>query len=185
MQGWVKRHKLSAFVTLTLNERVIHCAIDEDAQAADALLDGCYLLETDVPAEWMDAQTVGARYRDLQKVERNFRTVKTSFLEIRPIFLRKAERARAHVLVAMLALKITRHLEAGLRKAFGTTAEDRAALTPADALVALGRLTYLHSTDRHGQTHLYLPRPDEQQAKIFAALGLSFPLRPKATQRAA
>jgi hypothetical protein len=32
LQGWVKRHKLSAFVTLTLNERVIHCAIDEDAR---------------------------------------------------------------------------------------------------------------------------------------------------------
>ena len=37
----------------------------------------------------MDAKKVDARYRDLQKVARNFRTVKTTFLEIRPIFLRK------------------------------------------------------------------------------------------------
>jgi transposase len=58
----------------------------------------------------MDAKTVDARYRDLQKVERNFRTVKTAFLEIRPIFLRKAERTKAHVFVAMLALKITRRV---------------------------------------------------------------------------
>ena len=40
----------------------------------------------------MDGKTVDERYRDLQHVERNFRTVKTTFQEIRPIFLRKAER---------------------------------------------------------------------------------------------
>jgi hypothetical protein len=49
LQRWVKRHKLAKFVTLTLEERVIVCAIDEDAQTEDAWLDGCYLLETDVP----------------------------------------------------------------------------------------------------------------------------------------
>jgi hypothetical protein len=70
-----------------------------EAKAQDALLDGCYLLETDVPQGLMDAKAVDARYRDLQKVERNFRTVKTTFLEIRPIFLRKAERTKAHVFV--------------------------------------------------------------------------------------
>jgi len=146
------------FVTLTLEEAVIVCAIDEEAKAQDSLLDGCYRLETNVPTDLMDAKTVDERYRDLQKIERNFRTVKTSFLEIRPIFLREA---------------------------FGTTDEDAATITPADALTALGRLTYLYSTDRDGQRHLSLPRPDEQQAKILSALGLTFPTKPKAERRAA
>ena len=185
LQGWVKRHKLAGFVTLTLNERVIVCTLDEEAKAQDALLDGCYLLETDVPQGLMDAKTVDARYRDLQKVERNFRTVKTTFLEIRPIFLRKAERTKAHVFVAMLALKITRRFEADLHRTFGSTESDPAAITPDDALLALGRLTYLYSTDRNGQRHTHLPRPDEQQAKILDAIGLSFPLKAKADKRAA
>ena len=185
LQRWVKSHKLAKFVTLTLEERVIVCAIDEDARAEDALLDGCYLLETDVPADLLEAKTVDERYRDLQQVERNFRTVKTTFLEIRPIFLRKAERTKAHVFIAMLALKITRQLEAGLRQAFGTTDEDAAAITSDDALVALGRLTYLYSTDRNGDRHIYLPRPDEHQNKILKALGLTFPLKPKVDKRAA
>jgi hypothetical protein len=128
---------------------------------------------------------VDQRYRDLQKVERNFRTVKTTFLEIRPIFLRKAERTKAHVFVAMLALKITRQFETGLRQAFGTTDEEATALTPDDALVALGRLTYLYTTDRNGQRRVHLPRPDEHQGKILGALGLTFPLKPKVDQRAA
>ena len=184
LQRWAKRHKLSAFVTLALNERVIVCTIDQEAKAQDALLDGCYLLETDVPQGLMDAKTVDARYRDLQKVERNFRTVKTTFLEVRPIFLRKAARTKAHVFVAVLALKITRRFEAALRQTFGSAEHDPAAITPDDALVALGRLTYLYSTDRNGQRHTHLPRPDDQQAKILDAIGLSFPLKAKANKRA-
>ena len=185
LQRWAKRHRLAAFVTLALNERVIVCTIDQEAKAQDALLDGCYLLETDVPQGLMDAKTVDARYRDLQKVERNFRTVKTTFLEIRPIFLRKAERTKAHVFVAMLALKITRRFEAALHRTFGSTEDDPAAITPDDALVALGRLTYLYTTDCNGQRHTHLPRPDDQQATILDAIGLSFPIKAKADKLAA
>lgn len=182
---WVKSHKLGKFVTLTLEERAILCAVNEDAKAEDALLDGCYILETDVPKDLLDAKTVDERYRDLQKVERNFRTVKTAFLESRPIFVRKAGRTKAPVFVAMLALKITRQFEVGLRKVFGTVGEDAAAITPDDALVALGRLTYLYTTDRNGQRHAHLPRPDELQGSILNAIGLSFPLTPKAIKLAA
>ena len=66
-----------------------------------------------------------------------------------------------------------------------TSGEHAAAITPDDAVVALGRLTYLYTTDRNGQRHVHLPRPDDQQAKILGALGLSFPLKPKAGERAA
>jgi hypothetical protein len=51
----------------------------------------------------------------------------------------------------MLALKLTRHFEAGLRRGFGPVGTDPDAITPEDALVALGRLTYLHSTGRDGE----------------------------------
>ena len=185
LQRWAKGHKLGKFVTLTLEERAVVCAVDEDAKADDALLDGCYILETDVPKALMDAATVDGRYRDLQKVERNFRTIKTTFLEIRPIFVRKAKRTKAHVFVAMLALKITRQFEAGLRKEFGTVGEDDAAITPEDALVALGRLTYIYTTGRDGQRQARLPRPDEHQSKILDALGLSFPAKTKVLKLAA
>jgi hypothetical protein len=185
LQRWVKSHKLSKFVTLTLDEQVIVCTVDPEAMAEDALLDGCYILETDVPKALMDAATVDGRYRDLQKVERNFRTVKTSFLEIRPIFVRKADRTKAHVFVALLALKVTRQFETHLRQTFGTVGEDPDAITPEDALVALGRLTYLYTTVRDGQRHAHLPRPDAHQSAILAALGLSFPTQPKVLKVAA
>jgi hypothetical protein len=185
LQGWVKRHKLGRFVTLTLAERAIVCSVDDEAQLDDALLDGCYLLQTDVPQAVMAAATVDGRYRDLQQVERNFRTLKTTFLDIRPIFVRKANRTKAHVFVAMLALKLTRQFEDGLRQALGAVGEEDDAITADDALWALGRLTYLYTTDRNGERHAHLPRPDPHQLKILDALGLSFPLKQKAVKRAA
>ncbi|HOE44083.1 MAG TPA: hypothetical protein PLB25_20995 [Rhodoferax sp.] len=149
---WSKSHKLATFVTPSLGEDgKIACVIDPLAMQNNALLDGCYCLETDLTREQMQAVTVHERYGDLQKVERNFRTMKTGLLEVRPIFLRNAERTKAHVFVAMLSLKIARAFETMLHKTFGTVANEADALTIDDALVALSRLTYLHY-ETNGQT---------------------------------
>lgn len=174
LQQWLKRHKLSAFVTLRLEDRLIQFVLDEQAMAESALLDGCYTLETDVRATHLDAEAVDARYRDLQTVERHFRTLKTDFLEVRPIFLRKANRTRAHVFVAMLALKITRLFETRLHRAFGTTDDHPHALTLDDALSALSRVTYLYY-QVNDQSVARLPRLDALQSSIFQALDIKFP----------
>jgi len=174
LERWVKRHKLHGFVSLSLEGRQIHCQIDQAQMDEVALLDGCYVLETTVPAERMDAPTVDARYRDLQKVERNFKTIKTDFLEVRPIYLRNAKRTKAHVFVAMLALKITRLFEDRIHHAFGTTDEDVNAITHEDALQSLARLTYL-IYDVKGTRYARLIQPDAQQCAILEALGVHFP----------
>ena len=100
LSAWVKRHKLASFVTLSLEERQLRVEVDEAKKAEAALLDGCYVIETDVGKAKMDAVTVGQRYRDLQQVERNFRDMKSALLEIRPIVVRKKSRTEGHVFVA-------------------------------------------------------------------------------------
>jgi len=174
LEQWVKRHKLHGFVTLSLEARTIHCAIDEEQLIDVALLDGCYVLETTVAAQQMDAPTVDTRYRDLQKVERNFKTIKTDFLEVRPIYLRNGKRTKAHVFVAMLALKITRLFESLIHNVFGTTDNDPNAMTHEDALQSLARLTYL-IYDVKGARYARLIQPDDDQRALFDALGIHFP----------
>jgi transposase len=174
LSRWAKRHQLSGFVTLALENRELTLQIDEDKQAEAAWLDGCYVLETDVVKDHLDAPTVDARYRDRQKVERDFRLMKTALLEVRPLFVRKPTRTQGHVLVAMLALKLVRELERGLKAAFGTTAEGDTAMTIQDALHALSRLCF----QRHqsgDQTFLTLPLPDPKQEAIFQAVGINPP----------
>ena len=174
LERWVKQHQLHGFVALSLEDDQIRCVIDQDKREEIALLDGCYVLETTVPAASMDTQTVDERYRDLQRVERDFKTMKTDFLEIRPIFLRNGERTKAHVFVAMLALKITRLFQSLLHRTFGTTDDDPHARTPDDALQALSRLTYL-IYDIKGTRYARLIQPDAEQRTLLEALGLRFP----------
>jgi len=104
-------YRLHRFVEARLVERKVELVVDDAKRDEAELLDGCYVLETNVPAASMDAATGHDRYLDLTRVERDFRTMKTGMLEIRPIFLRKACRTRAHALVTMLALKLARELE--------------------------------------------------------------------------
>ena len=122
----------------------------------------------------MDTRTVEERYRDLQKVERDFRPMKTALREVRPIFVRKKSRTRGHVFVAMLALKRARTLEGRLKTAFGTTEQGDGALTRKDALHTLSRL-YFQRHEVGGQTFLTLPRADQKQERIFNALKVRLP----------
>jgi len=171
---WAKQHKLSAFITLVLQDTQLIIESDAAKQAEATLLDGCSVLETDVAREAMDTSTVDARYRDLQRVERDFRTMKTGFLELRPIFVRKENRTRGHVFAAMLALKVVREGERGLKDALGTTEQSAEALTLDDALSALSRLCFQRQ-DLGGQEVLHLPRSDARQTAIFAAWGITPP----------
>lgn len=124
-EKWLRIYKLTSFVQAKLDGRSVQLVVDEAARRTVEMLDGCYALTTDVPSEAADAETVWARYGDLQKVERDFRTMRTGLLELRPLFVRKATRTRGHALVTMLALKLARALARRV---------EPLALTPQDAL---------------------------------------------------
>jgi transposase len=172
LQGWAKRHKLSGFVELTLEDRTVQLQVDEAEKQAAALLDGCYCIESDVPMDHLSKQQVHDRYKDLQQVEQNFRRLKTDFLEVRPIFLRKAERTRAHVFIAMLSLKIVREIEQRLHDTFGTTDTHSQAETVDSVLGALSRLTLQHYQIGDEEV-VGLPRPDARQQRILDALDIT------------
>jgi hypothetical protein len=92
---------------------------------------------TDVPKERMNEQALHDTYANWQKVERDFRLMKTGLLEVRPSFVRKESRTRGHVFRCMLALKLSREIERLLQAAFGTTGTDPHACKVPDALAAL------------------------------------------------
>ena len=105
-------------------------------------------------------------------VERNFRSSKTSLLEIRPIFVRTEEHTRGHVFIAMLSLKVARLMEQRLHTAFGTTDQNADAETIESALEALSRIT-LNYFESDGQRIPMLLRPDARQQRILSALDVT------------
>jgi hypothetical protein len=110
---------------------------DEAARAQQEELDGCYVVESDLPEEVASTQSVHERYLDLSRVERDFRTLKTGLLQIRPIFVRKEGRTRGHAVVAMLALKLAREIERRVAP-LGLTVEDAMERLKGVRLVCLG-----------------------------------------------
>ena len=89
--------------SLTVTRR--QAQIDEEAA-----LDGIYVLRTPVPAAELGAPAVVTAYKNLGHVERDFRSIKSDDLDLRPVFHRLEERVKAHVLICMLAAYLTWHL---------------------------------------------------------------------------
>ncbi len=80
----------------------------------EARLDGIYVIRTSVPSKDLDTKETVQAYKDLSRVERAFRSLKTVDLEIRPIRHWMAQRVRAHVFLCMLAYYVEWHLRDAL-----------------------------------------------------------------------
>lgn len=139
-QGWLEHYGFGQWLHLQVQARAVDLCKDPAIATQLALLDGCYVLETDLPATAADARTVHARYMHLPDIERDFRTMKTGQLELRPIFLRNAERTEGHALVTMLALKLVRELDRRVAP-LGLTVTDALARLSGVRLIGLGEPT--------------------------------------------
>jgi Transposase DDE domain len=87
---------------------------DLERMARDAALDGIYVLRTSLPAQRLNAAQTVRSYKQLARLERVFRVLKSVDLEIRPIHHRLADRVRAHVLICLLAYYVEWHLRRAL-----------------------------------------------------------------------
>jgi hypothetical protein len=175
MALWVGRYKLTGLVEIKLEDTQLKLERREEAITRALDLVGCYVVTTDVARSELSAQQVHDSYVSLRKVERDFRTLKTGLLEVRPVWVRKESRTRGHVFCCMLALKLSREMERRLRAAFGTSETQAGTITLPDALLALTRLCLLHYPVDEKTTVTKLPQPDARQRGILQALGATLP----------
>jgi len=158
--------RLADWVELTVAERAITLTIKEDAQTEVAKLDGCYVLTTDLTPQQANKEIVHERYKDLAAVERAFRTCKTAHLEVRPIFLRREARTRAHAFVVMLAYQIIQYL-ASCWRAFDITVEE--------GLHALTTLCLVEVASPHAASSHCIPTPRDAIARLLHSADIKLP----------
>ena len=108
------RFKMAKHFQLTIDEHAFRFARDEQSIQAEALLDGLYVIRTNVSSATLDSDDTVRSYKRLAQVERAFRSLKTVDLKVRPIFHRLAERVRAHVFLCMLAYYVEWHMRQAL-----------------------------------------------------------------------
>src|ERR1700747_2632090 len=110
----VNRHKMAKHFALDIGETSFAFHRNADAIAAEAALDGIYVVRTNLAKRVLDdAATVGA-YKSLAKVQRAFPSLKTLDIHLRPIFHWTASRVRAHVMLCMLAYHVEHQMRAKL-----------------------------------------------------------------------
>ncbi|MGH3539169.1 MAG: IS1634 family transposase, partial [Pseudonocardiaceae bacterium] len=106
----IGKYKVGKHFRRTITDTSLTYQRDHTSIEAEAALDGIYVLRTSVPAADLDAAGVVAGYKNLANVERDFRSIKTDDLDLRPIHHRLTERVRAHVLICLLACYVVWHL---------------------------------------------------------------------------
>jgi hypothetical protein len=106
----VKRYRMKKHFELQITDTTLTYARKHAQIAAEAALDGIYVLRTSVAAGDLSTAEVVRSYKQLEQVERAFKTFKGPELEIRPIHHHREDRVRAHVFLCTLAYYLTWHL---------------------------------------------------------------------------
>ena len=112
----VNRYKMAKHFTWDIQDTTFSFARKTEAIAAEAALDGIYIIRTSVGVERMDTATCVRCYKSLAQVERAFRSLKTMDLKIRPIHHRLADRVRAHIFLCLLSYYVEWHMRAAWRE---------------------------------------------------------------------
>jgi len=108
--GAVWNHwKMRKHFQLTISDSSFSFERKQEQIAAEAALDGIYVLRTSVPEPELATPDVVRAYKQLKEVEHAFRTLKGP-LELRPIHHRLEERVKAHVFLCMLSYYLAWHL---------------------------------------------------------------------------
>jgi Transposase DDE domain len=158
--------RIADWVELTLEERAITLTVNTSAQQEAAKLDGCYVLKTDLTPSQAPKEIVHDRYKDLASVESAFRTCKTAHLEMRPIFLRREARTRAHAFVVMLAYQIIQYL-AACWSPLDVTVEE--------GLHTLTTLCLVEVSPTHAPSYHCIPTPRDALAQLLHRADIKLP----------
>jgi len=150
----LNRRKVGKHFRTDVGEDHFSYARNQDSIAAEAALDGIYVLRTSVEPGDLEPAEVVSSYKALAQVERAFRAFNTD-LDIRPIRHRTEDRVRAHVFLRMLSYYITWHMHARLAPVLFTDDDKPAAqatrpspVAPAArSLKALAKAAAKHTED--------------------------------------
>ena len=156
----INQYKVAKHFDLVIGEKSFTYQRKADSIAAEAALDGLYIIRTSVSATQMDAAQCVRNYKALANVERAFRSLKTIDLKIRPIHHRTADRVRAHIFLCMLAYYVEWHMREAWRELLFADTEQQAKATrdpvaPAKRSAAAQQKAARHTLDDGTPAHSF------------------------------
>jgi transposase len=134
----LNKYKVGKHFALEITEKRFAFHLLEEQIAAEAALDGIYVIRTCLPKKQLSAADTVRSYKALAQVERAFRSLKSVDLKVRPIHHRLETRVRAHIFLCMLAYYVEWHLLEAWRAVLFAD-EDQAAKTRRDPVAPAQR----------------------------------------------
>ena len=162
--------KMEKFVQWEVKEGRLLWSFKEDKVYAEQLLDGCYIINTDVPAELMDKQEIVASYKKLALVEQAFRNLKTVQLEVRPVYHKTDDRIRCHVFLCMLAYYIQWHMNQRLKPLFQSDGKNKYRRWTFENVIERLKSVRREIMTVEGTSCKVTSTPDEEQKRILELL---------------
>ena len=111
----IGKYKMAKHFDLDIQDAALSFSVNEERVAAEAALDGLYVIRTSAAEAEMSAEAAVLNYKRLAEVERAFRTMKGVDLHVRPIRHRLESRVKAHIFLSMLAYYVQWHLAEALK----------------------------------------------------------------------
>jgi hypothetical protein len=199
----INKRKVGKHFITDIAQRRFEFRRDEEKIAAEAALDGIYVIRTSAEAEKLATSETVEAYKDLGNLERDFWSMKAEDIDLRPIYHYLENRVRGHVFLCMLATYLTWHLRQALapltftdntkparddpvipaRRSAAAAAKDTAKITP-DKLPVRGYhelVAHLATLTRNtvsfaGKRLEKLSVPTPEQRRVFELLGKPIPL---------
>lgn len=112
----VNKYKVAKLFALAIEDHGFEFHRLTQLIAAEAALDGIYIIRTSVPKKQMDSSEAVRSYKALAEVERAFRSMKTIDLHVRPIHHWRESRVKAHIFLCMLAYYLEWHMREAWRQ---------------------------------------------------------------------
>ena len=154
----IERFHMAKHFELTITDTALRWRRKDEAIAAEAALDGLYVIRTSLSARQLDGPAAVAAYKSLAHVERAFRSMKTVELQVRPMFHYNAERVRAHVFLCMLAYYVAWHMRVRLKPMlFDDEYLDEASASRASPVLKAVRSEHARAKDASKRTDDGLP----------------------------
>jgi len=119
----VNKYKVAKHFVLNIEHDGFDFHIDEEKVAAEAALDGIYVVRTSLSQERFSSEDTVRSYKSLSQVERAFRSIKTVDLKVRPIRHHLEKRVKAHIFLCMLAYYVEWHMREAWRSLLFTDEE--------------------------------------------------------------
>jgi transposase len=166
----INRWKVAKHFTLEIRDGFFSFNRNEDSIERERCLDGIYIIRSNVTAAELSAQQLVDGYKSLQNVEQDFRTMKTTHLEIRPVYHRLEERVKAHAFLCMLACYVLWHIRRSLEPMLQDPKLSLKLIL--ENLDSIQR----NSAEAAGQSFDIVTMVNDEQREIFRLLGVQIPL---------